>query len=41
MRLRRPEPHTLVGAYAMDAVAGADKARFNGTWPGARPVPAS
>ena len=28
MRLRRPEPHTLAGAYAMDAVAGADKARF-------------
>lgn len=28
MRPRRPEPHTLVGAYAMDAVAGADKARF-------------
>jgi Anti-sigma-K factor rskA/Putative zinc-finger len=28
MRARRPEPHTLAGAYAMDAVAGADKARF-------------
>jgi Anti-sigma-K factor rskA/Putative zinc-finger len=28
MRPRRPEPHTLAGAYAMDAVAGADKARF-------------
>jgi len=28
MRLRRPEPHTLAGAYAMDAVAGADRARF-------------
>ena len=28
MRPRRPEPHTLAGAYAMDAVAGADRARF-------------
>ncbi len=28
MRPRRPKPHTLAGAYAMDAVAGADKARF-------------
>ena len=28
MRLRRLEPHTLVGAYAMDAVAGPDQARF-------------
>jgi hypothetical protein len=28
MRPRRPEPHTLAGAYALDAVAGADKARF-------------
>src|SRR5713226_6309628 len=28
MRWRRPEPHTLAGAYAMDAVAGADRARF-------------
>jgi anti-sigma-K factor RskA len=28
MRLRRPEPHTLAGAYAVDALAGADQARF-------------
>jgi hypothetical protein len=28
MRPRRPEPHTLAGAYALDAVAGADQARF-------------
>jgi hypothetical protein len=28
MRPRRPEPHTLAGAYAMDAVARVDKARF-------------
>ena len=28
MTRRRPEPHTLAGAYAMDAVAGADRARF-------------
>ena len=28
MRPRRPEPHTLAGAYALDAVAGTDKARF-------------
>ncbi len=28
MRWRRPEPHTLAGAYALDAVAGADRARF-------------
>ena len=28
MRPRRPEPHTLAGAYAMDAVTAADKARF-------------
>ena len=28
MRLRRPDPHTLAGAYAMDAVAGADRVRF-------------
>lgn len=28
MRLRRPDPHTLAGAYALDAVAGADRARF-------------
>jgi anti-sigma-K factor RskA/putative zinc finger protein len=28
MRPRRPEPHTLAGAYAMDAADGADKARF-------------
>jgi Anti-sigma-K factor rskA len=30
MRPRRPEPHTLAGAYALDAVAGPDKARFEG-----------
>jgi anti-sigma-K factor RskA len=28
MRPRRPEPHTLAGAYALDAVAGPDRARF-------------
>jgi Anti-sigma-K factor rskA/Putative zinc-finger len=28
MRRRRPEPHTLAGAYALDAVAGQDRARF-------------
>jgi len=28
MRLRRPEPHTLAGAYAMNAVAEADRTRF-------------
>jgi hypothetical protein len=28
MRGRRPERHALVGAYAMDAVTGADRARF-------------
>jgi hypothetical protein len=28
VRSRRPEPHTLAGAYALDAVAGPDKARF-------------
>ena len=28
MRPRRPEPHTLAGAYALDAVAGTDRARF-------------
>src|SRR5215467_8272270 len=28
MRRRRPERHALVGAYAMDAVTGADRARF-------------
>ena len=26
--LRRPEPHTLAGAYALDAIAGPDRARF-------------
>ena len=25
---RRPEPHTLAGAYALDAIDGADRARF-------------
>jgi anti-sigma-K factor RskA len=28
MRTRRPEPHTLAGAYALDALTGADRARF-------------
>jgi anti-sigma-K factor RskA len=28
MRIRRPEPHTLAGAYALDALDGADEARF-------------
>ena len=28
MRLRRPELHLLAGAYALDALAGADRARF-------------
>src|SRR5690348_10694531 len=28
MRIGRSEPHTLAGAYAMDAVTGVDKARF-------------
>jgi anti-sigma-K factor RskA len=28
MRIRRPEPHTLAGAYALDALTGADRARF-------------
>src|SRR5215470_13303476 len=28
MRSRRPQPHTLAGAYALDALAGADRARF-------------
>jgi Anti-sigma-K factor rskA/Putative zinc-finger len=28
MTPRRPEPHTLAGAYALDAVTGADKKRF-------------
>jgi anti-sigma-K factor RskA len=28
MTLRRPDPHTLAGAYAMDAVTPADRARF-------------
>jgi Anti-sigma-K factor rskA/Putative zinc-finger len=28
MTPRRPEPHTLAGAYALDAVTGADKTRF-------------
>jgi Anti-sigma-K factor rskA/Putative zinc-finger len=28
VRPRRPEPHTLAGAYALDAVAGQDRARF-------------
>ena len=25
---RRPEPHTLAGAYALDAIAGPDRIRF-------------
>ena len=28
MRLGRPEPHTLAGAYAMHALTGADRVRF-------------
>jgi len=28
MRTSRPEPHTLAGAYALDALAGADRTRF-------------
>ena len=28
MKLRRPDPHTLAGAYALDALAGADRAAF-------------
>jgi hypothetical protein len=28
MNNRRPEPHTLAGAYAMDALTGADQAQF-------------
>ena len=28
MRTRRPEPHTLAGAYALDALTRADRARF-------------
>jgi hypothetical protein len=28
VRPRRPEPHTLAGAYALDAVTAADQARF-------------
>jgi len=28
MRTRRPEPHTLVGAYALDALPPADRTRF-------------
>jgi anti-sigma-K factor RskA len=28
MKARRREPHTLAGAYALDAVTGADRARF-------------
>ena len=28
MRLRRPDPHTLAGAYALDALSEADRAAF-------------
>jgi hypothetical protein len=28
MRLRRPDPHTLAGAYALDALGEADRERF-------------
>jgi anti-sigma-K factor RskA len=28
MRIRRPEPHTLAGAYALDALDDRDRARF-------------
>ncbi|HTT51744.1 MAG TPA: anti-sigma factor [Streptosporangiaceae bacterium] len=27
-RFRRPDPHTLAGAYALDALGGTDRARF-------------
>ena len=37
MRLRRPELHTLAGAYALDALSEADRARFERHL--ARPVP--
>ncbi len=30
MRLRRPDPHTLAGAYALDALSEADRAAFEG-----------
>src|SRR5215469_17316074 len=28
MRLRRPDPHTLAGAYALDALSETDRAAF-------------
>ena len=28
MKTRRPEPHTLAGAYTLDALTRADRARF-------------
>ena len=28
MRLRRPDPHTLAGAYALDALGETDRAAF-------------
>jgi hypothetical protein len=28
MKIRRTDPHTLLGAYALDALTGADRARF-------------
>jgi hypothetical protein len=28
VKIRRTDPHTLLGAYALDALAGADRARF-------------
>ena len=28
MRINRPEPHTLTGAYALDALTRADRVRF-------------
>ena len=28
MKTRRPEPHTLAGVYALDALTRADRARF-------------
>ena len=30
MRLRRTDPHTLAGAYALDALGDADREKFEG-----------
>jgi anti-sigma-K factor RskA len=37
MRLHGSDPHTLAGAYAMDALAGADRARFERHLAGCEP----